>query len=377
MRIAFDARDVGDFGIGTHIRNLVQALGRVDRENEYVLVCAPESKDEFHGLPPNFQVASCRWTDRDWRDHFAFPAFLGRLRADLHHIPVNRVPILMRRPYVVTVHDIGRLVYSEKAQFRRLFNFWQRQRGLARAERVIAVSTATKLDVESTLGIPSEKITRIYEALDERFVELGAAQRRSPKALLERYGVTYPYVLYAGSIRPQKNVPRLIEAFSVVRGELMSHPVYKDLRLVIIGGDSTENPAVRVAVNRTKMGGFVRFFGFVSQETLRTFYESAVAFAFPSLNEGFGMSPLEAMACGTPVLTSNVSSLPEVVGEAALLVNPENVFEIARGLKEILLDEAVRQRLTELGKKQVHLFSWDRAARETLSVYREVVNRKP
>jgi glycosyltransferase involved in cell wall biosynthesis len=374
MRIAFDARASGDFGIGTHIRNLVRALGQTDRENEYFIICSQENKDDFQGLPPNFQLVHYRGADRGWRDHVAFPHFLGRFKADLHHIPVNRVPILMRQPYVVTIHDMGRLVYSEQQGIEKQYNFWKRRRGLLRAERVIAVSNATQRDVETAMGITPEKITRIYDALDQGFVDLGERQRPFAKSVLERYGVTYPYVLYAGSIRPQKNVPRLIEAFTVLRGELAKDPVtaarFADLRWIVIGGDSSQNPAVRVAVSRTRSSGYVRFFGFVSQETLRTFYENAATFAFPSLNEGFGLPPLEAMECGTPVLTSNVSSLPEVVGDAAVMVNPDNVFEIARGLKEILTDDALRTRLVAAGHEQVKRFSWERTARETIDVYR-------
>jgi glycosyltransferase involved in cell wall biosynthesis len=281
----------------------------------------------------------------------------------------------MRRPYVVTIHDMGRLVYSDQHGIEKTYNFWKRRRGLLRAERVIAVSNATQRDVETAMGIAPEKIHRIYDALDQGFVDLGQRERPFARSVLERYGVTYPYVLYAGSIRPQKNVPRLVEAFTVLRGELANDPVYAErfaeLRLIVIGGDSSQNPAVRVAVSRTRSSGYVRFFGFVSPETLRTFYENAAAFAFPSLNEGFGLPPLEAMACGTPVLTSNVSSLPEVVGDAAVLVNPDNVFEIARGLREILTGEALRTRLIAAGHEQVKRFSWERTARETIDVYRE------
>jgi glycosyltransferase involved in cell wall biosynthesis len=178
--------------------------------------------------------------------------------------------------------------------------------------------------------------------------------------------VDYPYILYAGNIRPQKNIPRLIEAFAVVRGELADHPVYGGLRLIVIGDEISQYPDVRLAANKTRAGHAVRFLGFVPFETLRAFYESAAAFAFPSLHEGFGLPPLEAMACGTPVVTSNVSSLPEVVGDAAIQVNPENVFEIARALKDVLLDDELRARLIELGHQQATRFSWEDTARQVL-----------
>jgi glycosyltransferase involved in cell wall biosynthesis len=151
--------------------------------------------------------------------------------------------------------------------------------------------------------------------------------------------------------------------------------VYKDLRLIIIGDEIARYPAVRHAVIKSRVEHAVRFLGFLPFETLRVFYQCAAVFAFPSLYEGFGLPPLEAMACGTPVVTSNVSSLPEVVGEAAVLVNPENVFDIARGLREALLNEALRRELTRRGFEQLRRFSWERTAREVLEVYREVVER--
>ena len=162
------------------------------------------------------------------------------------------------------------------------------------------------------------------------------------RRIMERYQIQYPFLLYAGNIRRHKNVPRLVEAFAVVREQLASHPVYRDLRLVIIGDTISQFPAVRQAVIRSRVEQVVRFLGFVPFETLRCFYESAAAFVFPSRYEGFGLPPLEAMACGAPVVTSNVSSLPEVVGDAAILVNPENVFDIVRGIRDALLDEQLR-----------------------------------
>jgi glycosyltransferase involved in cell wall biosynthesis len=158
----------------------------------------------------------------------------------------------------------------------------------------------------------------------------------------------------------------------VVREQLSRHPAYQDLHLIVIGDEISRYPSVRRAVIQTRVEKVVRFLGFVPFDTLRIFFESAALFVFPSLYEGFGLPPLEAMACGTPVVTSNVSSLPEVVGDAALLVNPENVFDIARGIKEGLLDEDLRSRLIAKGKAQAARFSWERTAREVLEVYGEV-----
>jgi glycosyltransferase involved in cell wall biosynthesis len=160
-----------------------------------------------------------------------------------------------------------------------------------------------------------------------------------------------------------------------VRNELSAHPVYKDLRLIIIGDEISRNPAVRHAVIHSRVENCARFLGFVPFDTLRIFYECAEVFVFPSLYEGFGLPPLEAMASGTPVVTSNVSSLPEAVGDAAVLVNPENVFEIARGIREVLLDANLREKLIARGHEQAARFSWERTAREVMEVYSEVAKK--
>ena len=255
----------------------------------------------------------------------------------------------------------------------RRFRF---RRGLKRADRVIAVSEATKRDVENVMGIPPARIRRVYNAPDPGFFE------RAPRGngveqdkILERYQINYPYLLYAGAIRRHKNIPRLVEAFAVVRDQLAGHAQYKDLRLVIIGDTISQYPSVRQAVIKSRVEQAVRFLGFVPFDTLRCFYESAAAFVFPSRYEGFGLPPLEAMACGVPVVSSNVSSLPEVVGEAALQINPENVFDIARGIRDVLLDEELRAQMIRRGREQAARFSWNWTARQVLEIYREVVGQ--
>lgn len=247
------------------------------------------------------------------------------------------------------------------------------RRGLLRAERVIAVSGATRRDVENILNIPPDRIRQIYDAPDPRFIRQdGGADPAERQRILERYQINYPFILYAGAVRPQKNIPRLVEAFAVLRGDLENHPIYKDLRLIIIGDEISKYPSVRRAVIKTRVEDVVRFLGFVPVDALRVFFEAASVFAFPSLYEGFGLPPLEAMASGTPVVTSNVSSLPEVVGNAAVLVNPENVFDIARGLREVLVDESLRAELIRKGQQQARRFSWSQTARQVLEIYLEV-----
>jgi glycosyltransferase involved in cell wall biosynthesis len=189
---------------------------------------------------------------------------------------------------------------------------------------------------------------------------------------MDRYQINYPFLLYAGNIRPQKNIPRLVEAFAVVRGELKQHPIYKDLRLIIIGDELSRYPAVRHAVIQTRVENVVRFLGFVPIDTLRCFYQAAQAFVFPSLYEGFGLPPLEAMSCGVPVVASHVSALAEVTGDAAAIVNPENVFDIARGIRDVLLDPELRRRVVEKGYEQARRFNWEHTAAQVLETYQEV-----
>lgn len=307
-------------------------------------------------------------------DNFALPALIRRLGANLTHIPMHRVPIFMPRPYVVTIHDLSSLFYDEARGALHQAHIYKLRHGLERATRVIAVSGATQRDVVQLAPKAAGRTRLIHNAPDPMFLERPATPSdaaRERHRILERYQIHYPFLLYAGSIRPQKNIPRLIEAFSVVRSSLESHRGYKDLRLIIIGDEISRHASVRRAVIHSRVENCVRFLGYVPFNELRVFHELATAFVFPSLYEGFGLPPLEAMASGTPVVASEVSSLPEVVGDAAMLVNPENVFDIARGITEVLTNNELRESMIVRGRKQASNFSWGRTAREVLSVYEE------
>jgi len=186
--------------------------------------------------------------------------------------------------------------------------------------------------------------------------------------------VDSPFLLYAGRISPHKNVARIIEAFSALKGELAKEGTYPDLKLIVIGDEVSKNPDIRRAVIRSGVQHDVRFLGYVSIDVLRVFFDMAKVFVFPSLYEGFGLPPLEAMAHGTPVVASNTSALPEVVGNAALMVNPENVFEISRALLRVLTDQSLRERMKAAGIKQAHHFSWDASVGRMLEIYKQVVD---
>lgn len=370
---AIDVRRWNDFGIGTYIRNLVTALAGLDRENRYTLITRPQDEREMAALGSNFAVAPYARADTEVQHNLTFPLFLRRFRADLYHIPLNSVAYWMPRPYVVTIHDMSSLLFPARSDVRGTLHEERYRRGALRAARVIAVSNSTRRDLEAVLPIPPERIRTIYSAPDPAFTR-NHVDAMNEQQVLERYSIRWPFILYAGTVRPQKNVPRLVEAFAVLRGEFENHPEYRDLRLVIIGDELSRNPSVRRAVIATRVEPFVRFLGFVPIDTLKVFYRAATIFAFPSLYEGFGLAPLEALACGTPVVASNLPPLVEAVGDVAELVTPDNVFDIARGLRELLLDETRRERMRLVGPAHAGRFSWRDTAQDVLKVYSEIIN---
>lgn len=372
MRVAIDIRRAGDFGIGTYIRNIVHQLGQQDRESSYLLIGTRKHRDEIDSLPENFELLEYPAPPGSLRTHLHLPLLLARRGADVLHMPWFYAPAVLPCRLVMTVHDLTDVLHPAHGTSRAVRGVRRHlaRRALVRASRILAVSQTTRRDLARSFTIPESKIDVVYNALDERFVR----EPVTPDAdrILARLAVNYPFVLYAGNIKPQKNLARLIEAFAVVKGELAGHAELAQLKLIVIGDELAKHPDLRRAVVRTRVREEVRFLGFLPHSVLRVFYARARAFLFPSLYEGFGLPPLEAMAHGTPVVTSNTSSLPEVLDQAALLVNPENVFDIARGIRQALTDEALRQELIRRGYAQLRKYSWERAAQQVLDVYRAV-----
>jgi len=365
---------MSEFGVGTYIRNVVRTLGRLDHDGSYFLIGPLAKVQEIGPLPSNFHTVPLAMPERSIKGFLEFRSALQKLDCDLVHIPnLFSVPRALPCPYVMTVHDM----LDHLARARQQTGFWgawhlqMTKRVLRGAARIFAVSNFTRTEIEKIFAIPSSRIEVVYNAIDDRFLH-GHASAADRDLIAQRYQVTYPFLLYAGRISPHKNVVRMIEAFSALKTELERDKAYPDLKLIIIGDDLSGNPDLRRTVVRSGVQNDVRFLGFIPIEVLRIFYDEAKIFVFPSLYEGFGLPPLEAMAHGTPVVTSNVSSLPEVVGNAAVLVNPENVFEIMRALHRVLTDQALRDRMKERGYQQVTRFSWELSVRRVLDVYRQV-----
>jgi glycosyltransferase involved in cell wall biosynthesis len=373
VKIAIDIRRMTEFGVGTYIRNVVRTLGRLDHETTYFLLGPPGKVKEIGVLPPNFYTVSLTEPERSLKSFRDFRTVVKRLECDLVHVPnLFSIPRALPCPYVMTVHDMLEHLSRARQQtgFWGSFHFQLTKRVLKGAARIFAVSNFTKIEIEKLFGIPAERIEVVYNAIDERFLH-GHASAGDRELIAQRYQVNYPFLLYAGRISPHKNVVRMIEAFSALKAELEKDHAFPDLKLIIIGDDVSGNPDLRRTVVRSGVQNDVRFLGFVPIEVLRTFYDQAKIFIFPSLYEGFGLPPLEAMAHGTPVVTSNVSSLPEVVGNAAVLVHPENVFEIMRALHRVLLDQPLREKMKQRSYRQAAKFSWEKSVRRILEVYQE------
>jgi glycosyltransferase involved in cell wall biosynthesis len=367
MRVAIDARKLHDFGIGTYIRNLVRHLARIDHDTEFVLLCGEADLGVAAQLGPNFRAVLEPSPNYSIREQIHVPWVLRRERPDLYHAPHYVLPAAIHCNSVVTIHDCIHLMFPQYLPNRMAYAYARAQMWTAahRSDCILTVSDASKRDILHLFNIPPEKIVVVYNAIDAHF-----SITPPPDAVArvrERYQLDHRFVLYVGNIKPHKNLVRLIEAFSELRtGDL------EDVKLLIIGDQISKLPALRHAVHRHKLHKHVRFLGYVPDDQLAVLYRLAAVFVFPSLYEGFGLPPLEAMASGTPVVVSNVSSLPEVVGDAAVLVDPHDIDSIVDGLRCVLTNPTRADEMRRKGLERSREFSWERSVARTLEVYKRI-----
>ncbi len=366
MRIGIDARLIfyQKAGIGQYILRLTEALSKLDQEDEFTLFTSRKDRTELVNAP-NFKHRHL-WTPSHNRfERLAMSAELLPFGLDVLHSPDFIQPSHIRFPSVITVHDLAFLLYPRFLTKQSARYYGQVDLAARGATQIIAVSQSTKRDVIHLLGVPEDRVTVIYEAAHPIFRPLDHAEARQHVA--QRYGINEDFVLFVSTIEPRKNLPTLLEAF-----RRLLDIYHVRATLAIAGQEGWLVDQMNEIVTRLHLTECVRFLGPVPNEELLYLYNAARVFALPSFYEGFGLPPLEAMACGTPVVVSNTSSLPEVVGDAGQLVDPQDVEAWSVALWRILTDKNLRDEMCEKGLKRTASFSWERAAHEHLAVYQQV-----
>ena len=350
MKIALDGMPLASplTGVGHYTSELVRSLAFV----------APN--DQFEVISPKPGLLNRRW----WS--VGLPLYISRNSFDLFHGTNYEVPLWSRRTSVVTIHDLSLLLYSEAHEphlVRRAR--WRLPLMAKSASMIITPSASVKNEVCETLGVDAAKVAVTPEAPRAIFKRREDAE---VSGVRRRLGVSGDFILFVGTIEPRKNLHRLIEAFEQLLNTTSLSP-----QLVIAGGQGWLMDDFFSVIKQKKLEARICLTGYLHDEDLRALYSSCRVFVYPSLYEGFGLPPLEAMACGAPVITSRIASITETVGTAARLVNPRDTNDLSRAIVEMLIDDEMRKHFSEAGAEHVKKFTWEQTALKTLEVYRHVI----
>jgi glycosyltransferase involved in cell wall biosynthesis len=364
--IGIDARMYGyaQTGIGNYIRHLLEYIFKYDKKNNYVIFLMPEEYDNF--VLPNNRIRKvkvfAKWYS--WKEQLLFPLQIYKENLDLMHFTHFNSPILYFKKSIITIHDITPFFFPghkmksliRKIGFRAVF-----LSSVIKASKVIAVSKNTKNDIVKHFKIKENKIKVIYEGADEQFQVINNYDKI--ERLKKKYNIAKPFIFYAGVWRNHKNLVGLIKAFDVVRNK------YKiDYQLVLGGKEDPYYPEVKRTWEELGLENEIIRTGFIDQKELALFYNVAEIFVIPSFYEGFGLIGLEAMACGTPVASSNTTSLPEVLGDAAIYFDPKNPEEMAEKIKLVLMNKKLYNELVKKGFEQVKKYSWEKMGEKTIRI---------
>jgi glycosyltransferase involved in cell wall biosynthesis len=367
MRIGIDARiaHYSSGGIRSYVVHLLEALGELDGDADYRILC---SRHDQVISPPDssFHPVAC-WTPSHHRlERWALSVEIARLKLELLHSPDFIPPAFGYACSVITVHDLNFLYYPRflTAESRRYYNE-QIEWAVAHADHILADSYATQADLVSLLDVPADKITVVHLAADPSFRPV---PEKAARQTVASYDLDPGFLLFVGTLEPRKNIPGLLVAYRMLLDQKVT-----DEPLVLVGSKGWLYDEIFDRTKALDLSDHVRFLHGVPDADLAGLYSAASVLAMPSFYEGFGLPALEAMSCGTPVVVANRASLPEVVGEAGLLIDPEAPEHIAEALKQVLTDESERERMRRAGLKQADTFSWERVARQTRAVYKELL----
>jgi glycosyltransferase involved in cell wall biosynthesis len=379
MNILIDAHLCGRSltGIGRYLKGLIPALLRKNHGHRISLAVleGAESGINLTGIKQDvlLQCYPVSFRGVSPKQHIILPLIASKARADVYHHPHFDLPWLNSIPAIVTIHDLKYIRYAhffpELAILKRLYIKKMMARSLRRAQKIVAVSEATKHDIMDVFQIPPEKIEVIYHGLDESFLE-PCIPDDSKNVYRHDKPIPENYILFVGMRRPHKNIATLIGAFKLVTEHYSS-----DVHLVIVGASYADYHEPERMVEKLNLQSNVHFLGAVTDGQLRQYYTQALMFILPSLYEGFGLPLLEAMGLGTPVIGSNISSIPEIIGDAGLLCNPNNIEDIAEKIMRLLDDESLRLQLIEMGRNRARQFTWETASAKMFEIYEEVYRK--
>jgi len=373
MRIAINAqlmffeKSFRNAGVSKYTYNLIEQLSRIDSQNEYVIFVNKSFKPFVSNQNFHFVKSRINTTIpiiRIFWEQVILPFLLVRHKIDVFHSMVNVLPFWCPAKSVVTIHDLIAIECAESRNFKKNLYHKLMAKTTKKANRIIAVSSSVKKGMHDYFGIPEKKMHVILEAAGKNFKPLN---QKSIKAFQKARNLDFPFILFVGTLEPRKNIKCLIKAFS-----LLKHKDKIKHKLVIVGGKGWLYDEIFNTINKLNLQDEIIFAGSVDHSELPLYYNAADLFVFPSLHEGFGLPPLEAMQCGCPVITSKLSSLPEVVGDAAIKINPHDTNDLANAMQRVLANDKLRKQMAKNGLSQAKKFSWQKNARQTLEVYREL-----
>lgn len=372
MKIGIDARFYGSIGkgLGRYTQKLIQHLEHIDTKNQYVIFLRKENFEEYKPLNPNFkkELADYRWYT--FAEQIFFPFQLRRHEFDLVHFPHFNVPLLYTGKFIITIHDLILTHFPTlRSTMLNPFFYWIKYvayelaifSAIRRSEKVIAASKNTENDIKKKYSFAKNKIQVTYQACDD-FCHVS---KNSFNHVLEKYGIIKQYLLYVGNAYPHKNLENLVMAFGLV---LKTFP---DMRLALVGKEDFFYARLKKFVASQKIKN-VQFLGYVDDQELDVLYRFSECYVFPSLYEGFGLPPLEAMAKGTPVVSSDHDCMKEILEDAALFVDAKDELKLAEGILKVLSDRELKNELIEKGYKQISKYSWEKMGRETLEIYENI-----
>lgn len=367
MRIGIDARVSRHTGIREYVQNVIKNLSKIDKRNEYVIFLNKEDLPDYSLDQSNFKQRIIRSKAFTISEQVEIPFFVRLERLDIYHSPHFVLPLFNSCRNVVTIHDLIPKFFSEELSsfMAKIYYNFMLKAAMKNAAKILTDSNATKKDIIEIFDVPDGKITVTYLGVSDKYRPVD--QEDLSSKIKKKFNISEDFLLYVGLQKPHKNLVRLIEAFKI----LLWDPKIR-VQLLIVGKKDTKSSAVIRTIERLNLKDSIRLTGYVSKEDLPLIYNAALAFVFPSLYEGFGLCPLEAMACGTPVISSDFTSLKEVLGDAALIFNPLDIRDMADKMRQIITDEALRKQLKQKGLRRASEFSWKRCALETLEVYEEL-----